>query len=181
MCSSTSIRIRTAASIRLCKALASGHRNLCVVGDDDQSIYGWRGAEVTHILRFAKDWPDAKIVRLEDNYRSTEEILGYANTLIAFNRERHKKVLKAAKTGGTRPTIMQCQDETQEAERVVADIRRLLDTQDRCSRAILRFCAARTSSRGRLKRSCGGRMCRMCSSAACRSSIARKFATSFRI
>jgi DNA helicase-2/ATP-dependent DNA helicase PcrA len=114
---------------QIVRALASGHRNLCVVGDDDQSIYGWRGAEVTHILRFAKDWPEAKIVRLEDNYRSTEAILGYANTLIAFNRERHKKVLKAAKTGGTRPTIMQCQDEAQEAERVVADIRRLLDTK----------------------------------------------------
>ncbi len=114
---------------QIVRALASGHRNLCVVGDDDQSIYGWRGAEVTHILRFAKDWPDAKIVRLEDNYRSTEAIIAYANTLIAFNRERHKKVLKAAKEGGMRPTIMQCQDETQEAERVVADIRRLLDTK----------------------------------------------------
>ena len=114
---------------QIVRALASGHRNLCVVGDDDQSIYGWRGAEVTHILRFAKDWPDAKIVRLEDNYRSTEAIISYANTLIAFNRERHKKVLKAAKTGGMRPTIMQCQDETQEAESVVGHIRKLLDTK----------------------------------------------------
>ena len=147
---------------QIVKALASGHRNLCVVGDDDQSIYGWRGAEVTHILRFQQDWPDAKIVRLEDNYRSTAAILGYANTLIAFNRDRHEKVLKAAKTGGTRPAIMQCQDETQEAERVVADIRRLIEIASRCSRATLRFCAARTSSRGRLKPSCGGRMCRMC-------------------
>src|SRR3954467_13679218 len=125
---------------QIVKALASGHRNLCVVGDDDQSIYGWRGAEVTHILRFAKDWPEAKVVRLEDNYRSTEAILGYANTLIAFNRERHKKVLKAAKTGGTRPTIMQCQDETQEAERVVADIRRLLDSKKVQPRDIAILC-----------------------------------------
>src|SRR5215212_4053088 len=125
---------------QIVRALASGHRNLCVVGDDDQSIYGWRGAEVTHILRFAKDWPEAKIVRLEDNYRSTEAILGYANTLIAFNRERHKKVLKAAKTGGTRPTIMQCQDETQEAERVVADIRRLLDSKKVQPRDITILC-----------------------------------------
>lgn len=125
---------------QIVKSLASGHRNLCVVGDDDQSIYGWRGAEVTHILQFAKDWPEAKIVRLEDNYRSTEAILGYANTLIAFNRERHKKVLKAAKTGGTRPTIMQCQDETQEAERVVADIRRLLDSKQVQPRDIAILC-----------------------------------------
>lgn len=109
------------------KALAGGHRNLCVVGDDDQSIYGWRGAEVTHILQFHNDWPEAKIVRLEDNYRSTAAILQYANTLIAFNRHRHDKVLKPARPGGTRPTILQCQDETQEAQRVVADIRSLLD------------------------------------------------------
>jgi DNA helicase-2/ATP-dependent DNA helicase PcrA len=113
---------------QIVKRLAAGHRNLCVVGDDDQSIYGWRGAEVTHILQFSRDWPEAKIVRLEDNYRSTEAILDYANTLIAFNRQRHEKVLRAAKSGGTRPTILQCQDETQEAERVVADIRRLVDS-----------------------------------------------------
>src|SRR4051812_5664413 len=125
---------------QIVRALASGHRNLCVVGDDDQSIYGWRGAEVTHILRFASDWPDAKVVRLEDNYRSTEAILSYANTLIAFNRERHKKALKAAKTGGQRPTIMQCQDETQEAERVVAHIRGLLDTKKVQPREIAILC-----------------------------------------
>lgn len=113
---------------KIVKALATGHRNLCVVGDDDQSIYGWRGAEVAHILQFQKDWPDAKVVRLEENYRSTEAILRYANTLIAFNRQRHEKVLRAAKPGGTPPRIMQCQDETQEAQRVVGDIRQLLDS-----------------------------------------------------
>lgn len=112
---------------QIVKALAAGHRNLCVVGDDDQSIYGWRGAEVTHILQFEKDWPDARVVRLEDNYRSTAAILNYANTLIAFNRHRHDKVLKPARPGGNRPTILQCQDEVQEAERVVGDIRQLVD------------------------------------------------------
>jgi DNA helicase II / ATP-dependent DNA helicase PcrA len=112
---------------QIVKSLAAGHRNLCVVGDDDQSIYGWRGAEVTHILRFEKDWPNAKIVRLQENYRSTAAILDYANTLIAFNRQRHEKVLKAARPGGTRPAILQCQDEAQESERIVADIRRLVD------------------------------------------------------
>ena len=122
------------------KALASGHRNLCVVGDDDQSIYGWRGAEVTHILRFKHDWPEAKVVRLEDNYRSTAAILAYANTLIAFNRQRHDKVLKPARLGGDRPTILQCQDETQEAERVVADIRQAIDLGKRQPRDIAILC-----------------------------------------
>jgi DNA helicase-2/ATP-dependent DNA helicase PcrA len=112
---------------QIVKSLAGGHRNLCVVGDDDQSIYGWRGAEVTHILRFQQDWPDAKVVRLEDNYRSTAAILAYANTLIAFNRHRHEKVLRAATPGGTRPGIMQCQDEAIEAQRVVEDIRQQLE------------------------------------------------------
>jgi DNA helicase-2/ATP-dependent DNA helicase PcrA len=112
---------------QIVKGLAMGHRNLCVVGDDDQSIYGWRGAEVQHILRFQKDWPDAKVVRLEDNYRSTAAILGYANTLIAFNKLRHDKVLRAARPNGQRPRILQLQDETEEAEKVVADIKRVLD------------------------------------------------------
>jgi DNA helicase-2/ATP-dependent DNA helicase PcrA len=111
---------------RIVKALAGGHRNLCVVGDDDQSIYGWRGAEVAHILRFKKDWPDAKVVRLEDNYRSTHAILDMANKLIVFNSERHDKVLRAARQGGEKPAIHQAQDETEEAKFVVNDILRRL-------------------------------------------------------
>jgi len=111
---------------QIVRGLAMGHRNLCVVGDDDQSIYGWRGAEVEHILRFEKDWPDAKVVRLEDNYRSTAAILGYANTLIAFNAVRHEKVLRPARAGGTKPRVLQMQDETVEAQKIVADIQHLL-------------------------------------------------------
>jgi len=111
---------------QIVKGLTMGHRNLCVVGDDDQSIYGWRGAEVEHILRFQKDWPDAKVVRLEENYRSTAAILGYANSLIAFNRHRHDKVLRPARAGGTSPRILQLPDETEEARKIVADIQRQL-------------------------------------------------------
>lgn len=111
---------------QIVKGLAAGHRNLCVVGDDDQSIYGWRGAEVQHILGFQNDWPEAKVVRLEENYRSTAAILKYANTLIAFNRVRHKKVLLAARPNGQIPRILQLRDENDEAEKVVADIQRLL-------------------------------------------------------
>ncbi len=113
---------------RIVKCLAEGHRNLCVVGDDDQSIYGWRGAEVAHILRFKHDWPDAKIVRLEENYRSTAAILTAANRLIQHNKARHDKVLRPARAGGEKPKILQCQDETIEARTVVDDIRaRLAD------------------------------------------------------
>ncbi|MCA9218694.1 MAG: UvrD-helicase domain-containing protein [Planctomycetales bacterium] len=115
-----------ASQYRIVKALAHDHRNLCVVGDDDQSIYGWRGAEVEHILRFRHDWPDARVVRLEDNYRSTQAILEIANRLIAFNKVRHDKILRAARPGGERPRIEQCKTAEEEAQFVVADIRRLL-------------------------------------------------------
>ena len=106
---------------QIIKALALPHRNLCVVGDDDQSIYGWRGAEVTHILNFRKDWPDAKVVRLEINYRSTKEILAWANRLIAFNRERHPKKLRTSRDG-VAPLFQQFKDAEDEARRVVRHI-----------------------------------------------------------
>ena len=111
---------------RIVKGLAQDHRNLCVVGDDDQSIYGWRGADVEHILRFSRDWPDATTVSLEHNYRSTEEILELANRLIAFNKKRHPKELKAARAGGQKPRVEQFPNETKEAEGIVADIARSL-------------------------------------------------------
>ncbi|MFN3189724.1 MAG: ATP-dependent helicase [Aureliella sp.] len=108
------------------RRLAGEHRNLCVVGDDDQSIYGWRGAEVQHILNFARDWPDATVVRLEANYRSTSAILNMANRLIAFNKTRHDKVLKPARAGGPQPRILQFKNEVEEAEKVSEEIARHL-------------------------------------------------------
>lgn len=107
---------------RIIKALAIDHRNLCVVGDDDQSIYGWRGAEVRHILNFKSDWPEATMVRLEDNYRSTEAILQMANLLIAFNSHRHEKTLRAARRNGQQPRILQFPTEGDEAKGVVEEI-----------------------------------------------------------
>ncbi len=109
--------------------LALRHRNLCVVGDDDQSIYAWRGADVSHILSFTDDWPDAKVVCLENNYRSTGQILAMANRLIAFNTNRHDKTLIASRPNGPRPRIEQHKDEIAESKSVVSEISRLIDTQ----------------------------------------------------
>jgi DNA helicase-2/ATP-dependent DNA helicase PcrA len=108
------------------KSLAERHRNLCVVGDDDQSIYGWRGAEVAHILGFQKDWPEAKVVRLESNYRSRASIIELANTLIAHNSARHAKVLRPHREGGPPPRTLRMEDENMEAEHVVQEIAQLL-------------------------------------------------------
>lgn len=107
---------------RIIKSLAQEHRNLCVVGDDDQSIYGWRGAEVRHILNFQRDWPEAKVVRLEENYRSTDAILTMANRLIAFNQQRHEKSLRPARPNGKQPRVIQYADENAEAQGVVEEI-----------------------------------------------------------
>jgi DNA helicase-2/ATP-dependent DNA helicase PcrA len=106
---------------RIVSGLASPHGNLCVVGDDDQAIYGWRGADVTHILNFKRDWKDAKIVRLEENYRSTYEIISWANNLIKFNSKRHGKKLISTLSGYS-PIIKQCKDGDIEAKFVVNDI-----------------------------------------------------------
>lgn len=112
-----------ASQYRIIRALAEKHRNLCVVGDDDQSIYGFRGAEVRHILNFRKDWPDAKIVNLEENYRSTGPIIDLANRLISFNLERHDKKLRSGRPHGLKPEILQFPNETRESQEVVARIR----------------------------------------------------------
>jgi DNA helicase II / ATP-dependent DNA helicase PcrA len=114
---------------RIIRALTQDHRNLCVVGDDDQSIYGWRGAEVRHILNFRNDWPEAKVVRLEDNYRSTAAILESANQLIVFNQHRHDKKLRAARPNGLPPRVWTLPDETSEAREIVNEIAKRLDAQ----------------------------------------------------
>lgn len=107
---------------RLMQALVKPHQNLCVVGDDDQSIYAWRGAEVKHILSFQSHFPEAKVVRLEDNYRCTDEILDAANRLVSFNRERHRKVLRSTKKAVGSVRYEKFPDDVTEAERVVLDI-----------------------------------------------------------
>ncbi len=115
---------------RILGAIAGRHRNLCVVGDDDQSIYGWRGAEVAHILGFKRDWPEARIVRLEENYRSRAPILQHANQLIVHNGSRHEKTLRATRDGGAPPRFVRFEDENAEAETVVREIQQRLAGDD---------------------------------------------------
>jgi DNA helicase-2/ATP-dependent DNA helicase PcrA len=100
------------------RLLAQQHRNICCVGDDDQSIYGWRGAEVGNILRFENDFPGAHIVRLEQNYRSTAPILAAASGLIAHNRGRLGKTLWTEANGGEPVTVRSVWDDEDEARQV---------------------------------------------------------------
>ena len=103
--------------------LASGQPpNVCVVGDDDQSIYGWRGAEVSNILEFEKHFPNPRVIRLEQNYRSTNAILGAANRLISNNPRRRKKNLWSPKEGGEPVRVISVPDDRKEAEFVIQEV-----------------------------------------------------------
>lgn len=110
------------AQYRLVKLLAAGHRNLCVVGDDDQSVYRFRGADIQNILDFERDYPEAKVVRLEQNYRSTKTILEAANEVISHNYGRKQKRLWTENPGGSLISLFTAQDEHQEAYYVAQKI-----------------------------------------------------------
>jgi DNA helicase-2/ATP-dependent DNA helicase PcrA len=107
------------------RLLAQSHKNICVVGDDDQSIYSWRGAEVANILRFEKDFPGAKVIKLEQNYRSTPHILAAASGLIRSNSERHDKTLWTDKNHGEKVHVTGIWDAPEEARRIGEAIERL--------------------------------------------------------
>ena len=107
------------------RLLAQTRKNICVVGDDDQSIYSWRGAEVANILRFEKDFPGCKVIKLEQNYRSTPHILGAASGLIKANSERLGKTLWTEVNGGDKVTVTGVWDAPEEARRVGEAIERL--------------------------------------------------------
>ena len=108
------------------KMLVKPENNICCVGDDDQSIYGWRGADVRNILNFEKDFNDAKILRLEENYRSSKYILSAANTLIANNKYRLGKSLKTSIESGEKINIVQAWDGLDEARKISTKIETLI-------------------------------------------------------
>ncbi len=113
----------------LIAALVQPHRNLCVVGDDDQSIYGWRGADVAHILKFPEVFPGTKVVRLQENYRCTEQIIDCANSLVRHNRDRHDKQLVAYRSLPGSVRYREYETEELEAETVVREIEFYLRNQ----------------------------------------------------
>jgi DNA helicase-2/ATP-dependent DNA helicase PcrA len=117
----------SAMQMDLVKELIGPHENIAVVGDDDQSIYGWRGAEIKNILSFPKQFKNCQVIRLEINYRSSPEIINLANAVISKNENRHSKVLKPHinSVSGEKPEVYVFEDEAKECEEVVNLVRNI--------------------------------------------------------
>lgn len=115
----------------LINVLAKRYRNLCVVGDDDQSVYGWRGANVQNILDFERDYPEAKVMKLEQNYRSTQKILKAANEVVSHNYNRKGKKLWTENDEGDQIILYQASDEHDESRYIAGKIRELSDSEGR--------------------------------------------------
>ena len=134
-----------------CRLLVNESRNLCVVGDEDQSIYRWRGADVGNILRFDEDYAGARVVRLEQNYRSTQKILDAAAGVVSNNQRSLGKTLKAERSSGVNLAFFEARDSKSEAE-YVADRIRILHDND-ASVQHRRSCTAQIPSHVRLEES----------------------------
>lgn len=115
------------AQYRIAKALVSHHNNICATGDPDQSIYRWRGADIHNILAFETDWPDAEIVKLEENFRSTPNILAVADRMIACNQNRKLKKLVPTRPAAKDVVVAASEDEADEARSVARHIEELVD------------------------------------------------------
>lgn len=135
------------AQYTLIKLLAAGQRNICVVGDPDQGIYGWRGADIKNILDFEKDYPDAKIVKLERNYRSTKKILESANEVIKQNTARKEKNLWTHNKEGEYIKLHRGETEYSEARFVISEIQRLIKEENRTYKDIAVFYRTHAQSR----------------------------------
>lgn len=116
---------------QLVQLLAQKFKNICVVGDSDQSIYRWRGADIGNILSFEKDYPNAKVILLEQNYRSTKTILAAANAVIDNNKSRYKKALRTDNAQGERIQLFKASNEFEETRHVVETIQQLMKTEGR--------------------------------------------------
>ena len=115
------------AQYKIAELLVSRHNNICATGDPDQSIYRWRGADIRNILDFERDWPDAAVVKLEENFRSTPNILAVADKLISCNLNRKQKKLIPTRPAGEDISLRRYEDESQEAEGVARQIEELVD------------------------------------------------------
>jgi len=132
---------------KIVKLLSEKHRNVFVVGDDNQSIYGWRGADITNILNFESDFPDAKVVKLEQNYRSTKNILRAANAVIVRNRYRRDKRLWTENTEGSAVVYYEARDERDEARYVASQIEYERTTDERSYKDFAVFYRTNNQSR----------------------------------
>lgn len=131
----------------LLKQLVGPEHNICVVGDDDQSIYGWRGAQITNILEFEKFFPNPTVIKLEENYRCTSPILDAANALIKHNFGRREKTLRAHKQGGVPVSLVAMPGDVEEAEYIVSDIETVRRNENRVWEDFAILFRANTQSR----------------------------------
>ncbi|AJD27487.1 DNA helicase PcrA [Clostridium botulinum] len=115
----------------LVKLLASVHRNICVVGDDDQCIYEWRGADISNILNFEKDYKEAKVIKLEQNYRSKGNILNAANEVIKNNSQRKNKVLRTENENGNKIKVFRAYSDIDEAKFVASEIKKIIKDSEK--------------------------------------------------
>lgn len=119
------------AQYEFAKLLAAKHKNICVVGDDDQCIYAWRGADIRNILDFEKDYPDAKVIKLEQNYRSKGNILDAANVVIVNNANRKSKVLRTEQESGNKIKIYRAYSDSDEGDFVATQINKIKEEENK--------------------------------------------------
>src|SRR6185437_5795154 len=117
------------AQYAIVRQLGAGHNNTCVVGDEDQSVYSWRHADIRNILNFERDFPGTRVIILEQNYRSTGTILQAARKMISPNRQRKDKNLFTENEAGERIVVFEAYDENEEANYVASQVERLVATQ----------------------------------------------------